>query len=149
MTAIASPYYRLAGPEVIHELVAGEVVIINLATGAYYSLDEAGATIWSTLVEGADEAAVVAAVRRRYSGDEAMITEAVRDLLAQLVAQELIAPGEDTPVATPDRSSSTPAAAPRPFVTPVLHTYTDMQELITLDPIHEVDDTGWPHRRPE
>jgi hypothetical protein len=36
MTAIASPYYRLAGPQVIHELVAGEVVIINLATGAYY-----------------------------------------------------------------------------------------------------------------
>ena len=25
---------------------------------------------------------------------------------------------------------------------------TDMQELLVLDPIHEVDATGWPNRRP-
>jgi hypothetical protein len=28
---------------------------------------------------------------------------------------------------------------------PVLDKYTDMQELLLLDPIHEVDDAGWPH----
>lgn len=149
MTAIASPYYRLAGPQVIHELVAGEVVIINLATGAYYSLDGVGATIWSTLLDGADEAAILAAVLRRYSGDEATIAGSVRSLLGQLVAQDLIAPGNAAPAPMPGDASPVPAAAPRPFVPPVLHTYTDMQELIALDPIHEVDDTGWPHRRPE
>jgi hypothetical protein len=149
MTALASHCFRLAGPQVIHELVAGEVVIINLATGAYYSLDEAGATIWSALLDGADEAAIVAVVQRRYSGDEATIAGAVRDLLAQLVAQELIVPGEDGSASTRGDEQHAPADAPRPFAPPVLHTYTDMQELIALDPIHEVADSGWPHRRPE
>ena len=31
-----------------------------------------------------------------------------------------------------------------PFEAPVLYTYTDMAELLLLDPIHDVDETGWP-----
>jgi hypothetical protein len=28
---------------------------------------------------------------------------------------------------------------------PVLNKYTDMQDLLLLDPIHEVDERGWPN----
>ncbi len=28
---------------------------------------------------------------------------------------------------------------------PRLETYSDMQDLILLDPVHEVDERGWPH----
>ena|SRR6476660_8869681 len=50
--------------------------------------------------------------------------------------------------ATGPKSSSRPddlgtAAA---FVTPELHKYTDMQELLLVDPIHEVAEEGWPFR---
>jgi hypothetical protein len=34
-------------------------------------------------------------------------------------------------------------------VPPVLERYTDMQELLFLDPIHDVDESGWPHRKVE
>ncbi len=43
-----------------------------------------------------------------------------------------------------------PALAPisagdRPaFEAPVLESYSDMQDLLLLDPIHDVDDAGWP-----
>jgi hypothetical protein len=30
-----------------------------------------------------------------------------------------------------------------------LHKYTDMEELLLLDPIHDVDETGWPNKSPE
>ncbi|MBX3014591.1 MAG: hypothetical protein KF832_23935 [Caldilineaceae bacterium] len=33
------------------------------------------------------------------------------------------------------------------FETPVLNEFTDMQERLLLDPIHEVDHAGWPHRK--
>jgi hypothetical protein len=26
--------------------------------------------------------------------------------------------------------------------------YSDMEDLIMLDPIHEVDESGWPHPKP-
>jgi hypothetical protein len=31
------------------------------------------------------------------------------------------------------------------FSRPILTKYTDMKELLLLDPIHEVDETGWPN----
>jgi hypothetical protein len=34
------------------------------------------------------------------------------------------------------------------FNAPVLNKYTDMQDLLLLDPIHEVDATGWPSIKP-
>jgi hypothetical protein len=34
--------------------------------------------------------------------------------------------------------------AAEPFEPPVLEQYTDMQDLLLLDPIHEVDEQGWP-----
>ena len=37
------------------------------------------------------------------------------------------------------------ASEKRPYVPPQIERFTDMQELLLLDPIHEVDDTGWPH----
>ena len=34
------------------------------------------------------------------------------------------------------------------FTNPVLEKFTDMAELLLLDPIHEVDDSGWPNKPP-
>ena len=32
----------------------------------------------------------------------------------------------------------------QPYSPPVLNSYTDMEELLLLDPIHDVDQAGWP-----
>ena len=34
------------------------------------------------------------------------------------------------------------------FVAPALHVYTDMQEFMLVDPLHDVDEVaGWPHAK--
>jgi hypothetical protein len=35
---------------------------------------------------------------------------------------------------------------PARFVEPALNKYTDMQELLLLDPVHEVSEAGWPSK---
>jgi hypothetical protein len=72
----------------------------------------------------------------------------VRNLVEELVAESLIVPLSSAP--TP-ASGKTPAPVEpgTPFVPPVLERYTDMQELLFLDPIHDVDESGWPHRKVE
>ena len=32
------------------------------------------------------------------------------------------------------------------YVAPTLQKYSDMQDLLLIDPVHEVDETGWPNR---
>ena len=49
------------------------------------------------------------------------------------------------------RSASGPVDEPvgrTPFVDPALEKYTDMQDFLLVDPIHEVSDAGWPHTQP-
>ncbi len=35
------------------------------------------------------------------------------------------------------------------FCLPIIEKYTDLEELLLLDPIHEVDESGWPKQKSE
>lgn len=65
--------------------------------------------------------------------------------LEELEREGLIAPlqhEESPPVGAPTTAVSTRAT----FRVPVLQKFTDMQELILLDPVHEIqEDRGQPH----
>ncbi|MGQ0431882.1 MAG: PqqD family protein [Microthrixaceae bacterium] len=133
--------FRINAPQVINEVMDGEAVIINLATGDYFSLRGSGAFVWSALEQGAtDEAMIDALVASGMAPDDAR--SAVGALLAQLIAEGLIAP-DDT--VAPASVSLTPPAGP--IDPPALEKFTDMQDLILLDPVHEVDERGWPSAR--
>jgi hypothetical protein len=131
--------FRINSPAVIHETIDDEVVIINLDKGHYYSLDGCGARIWTGLIGGAAQADIAAG----FEGPGEAVAAGVRELAAELEAEGLIVPAEDgLPVAPlPDG----PALA---FEAVKLQRYSDMEELLLLDPIHEVDQQGWPHPDP-
>lgn len=130
--------YRINSPSVIHETIDDEVVIINLDKGHYYSLDGCGARIWKGVVGGAPVAAIVAS----FEGDGAAILDGVRALIAELEAEGLIVPGES------DGGGTALDGPALPFEAVTLQRYSDMEELLLLDPIHEVDEQGWPHPDP-
>jgi hypothetical protein len=140
--------FRINQPHVLHETIDGEVVIINLDTGNYYSLRNSGASVWSAIEGGAGMQEIAAAFRRKYRAD----TDALQDLLAkfigQLQSEGLIEPCDDSEASAklyPAGDESAPTQ-PEPFDPPVLEKFDDMQDLILLDPVHEVDDEkGWPH----
>ena len=51
--------------------------------------------------------------------------------------------GEDAAAVSPMPAHQARGA----YRTPVLSIYTDMQDLLLLDPIHDVDQAGWPTRK--
>ena len=124
---------------VVSETIDGEVVAIDLESGRYYSLEGPAARAWEAIQAGQDldgiasTVAAAAGVRADEAGPD------VAAFLAELEAEGLLVGG----------NGSAPAAPGPGRVPLVLHRYTDMQDLIVLDPIHDVDETGWPNRRPE
>lgn len=139
--------FRVNSPNVIHETIEGEVILIDLKTGTYYSLRDAGATVWQAIAQGAGEDGIAAELRSRYEASEGEIHDAMRQLLGELEREGLVRadeaePGEVTPPV------SVNGAARLPFAAPVLEKHTDMQDLILLDPVHEVGAEGWPHPAP-
>src|SRR5919205_1080396 len=81
---------RVNSPNVIYETIEGEVILIDLKTGTYYSLRDAGAVIWQAIEHGAGEDEIQAALALRYEGSADEMREAVRRLLAELEAEGLI-----------------------------------------------------------
>jgi hypothetical protein len=146
MSATPGARFAVNAPEIVHQTIDGEVVIINLARGFYYSLQSTGALIWDALAAGTSTGEVVDDLCRRFAGARAAMADAVDRLVAELEAEGLIAPRPDEEAtAAPAAASARAAAGARPaFEAPVLQKYSDMQELLLLDPIHEVDDSGWP-----
>jgi hypothetical protein len=134
---------RINPEDVVHETVDGEVILISLQTGSYYSLEGSGAQIWAALLDGRCAAEVIAELEAGCRAEPGAIRNAVLDLVEELMAERLVEP--DGPgVEEPAQRPEAPAGAV-PFVPPVFHKFTDMQDFLLVDPIHEVGEAGWPH----
>jgi hypothetical protein len=135
--------FRIASSKIISDVIDGEAVLVNLASGDYYTLDPVGREVWELMEAGLSCESVVTAMTGLYEGDRETIQAGVLDLLSDLRTEGLVIEGSPaaSPVAKPK-----PSLDDRPaFSAPVLTKYTDMEDLLTLDPVHEVDDLGWPH----
>jgi hypothetical protein len=139
--------FRVNTPDVTHEVIDDEAVIINLESGHYYSLQGSGAEIWTLLAAQASIDEIVATLTRRYECEPSEARSAIDTLVGELRAENLIVSVDRGPLH--DRSPadvSAPKATGRALERPALQKFTDMQELLLLDPIHDVDERGWPHR---
>jgi Coenzyme PQQ synthesis protein D (PqqD) len=145
----AGDRFRVNTPDVTHEVIENEAVIIDLESGNYYSLRGEGAEIWALLAAQSSVDAVVRSLTHRYTCERSDAERAVSGLIADLRAENLIIPFDGAQideVARPAADPPTPSTPRRPLEMPVLQKFTDMQELLLLDPIHDVDERGWPHR---
>jgi hypothetical protein len=134
------------GRNVISETLDGKVVMIDLGTGAYYSLGGSGAEIWGLIERRCDLEAAVSWLADSYPDDRDKVALHVTAFVEELRAEGLVGEAEagSPTVAVPPVAASTSSEAR--FEAPVLEKYTDMAHVIMTDPIHEADaDRGWPH----
>ena len=141
-------HFRINTPNITHETIDGETVIINLDSGNYYSIEGVGTDIWSFIERGATVGDIVEMVEHRYEGVRADIEHAVNGLIAELQGEGLIVPdklnGSEGSGGVDIKAVTEQVNGKGVFKVPILNKYTDMQDLLLLDPIHEVDDSGWP-----
>jgi hypothetical protein len=143
--------FRINKPKVIHETFEDEVVILNLDSGNYFSLNSIGTQIFDLLECGTSIMETLKVISGSYKGNLDHIEKEISGFVDQLILEELIVPltvGNDTAGTAVPCGSKTSELSPGNemciFESPVLQKYTDMQELLLLDPIHDVDDMGWP-----
>ena len=115
--------YIINSQKAIGETIDGETIVINLETGSYYSMNQAGTAVWNAFMTGTP-----------VDTDE----KSVADFLATMLEDELVV--ETAP------SDRAPASIEG---TPTIEKYVDMQEMLLADPIHDVDTAGWPKLKEE
>lgn len=134
--------FAINSKQVAHETFEGEVLVINLETGTYYSLIGPSSSLWRMISDGKSVSDVISHFASTQEDNALVIANLVREFLSRLQAEQLILGQEDMALDITDWQTTTLQAAHLPVFE--MKVYTDMQDLLLLDPIHDVEDSGWP-----
>ena len=134
--------FRPRDEEIASKVIDGEAIIINLASGVYYSMDKVGALVWERLQAGYILDDVIRAVTDAYDVSPEQAESNVVELVEELL--------QETLVVTSENGASRAAeviAEPEdklPYELPKLNIYRDMGDLLALDPpVPGLGDTPW------
>lgn len=103
----------------VGDTIGNDTIVINIETGAYYSLSSDAGKLWNLCEAGSHNC-----------------PSGLEDVAAQLVAEGILS------IEAGDLPDGTGASFDPAFVK-----YTDMSDILLADPIHDVDDEGWPKLR--
>jgi len=138
---VADHVLAARAPWITHERLDDEVIAINLETGVYYAMVGPAADIWSSFQPSGTVELAVTSLAARYGAPIDMIRTDVVPFVTRLKETGLLATVERAPTPA-DLPARGPGAA---WAEPELEEYHDMADLVLLDPIHQVDESGWPH----
>ena len=131
-------YYKIVDHNVAHEIIDGEVIIIHFDTGNYYSLEGIAAQMWQWFAARASRQQILDAFQDLESRQIQNLDEFIDFLLKEeLLMITDVAPEQQSTLPLPKREV--------PFQSPRFTKYNDMQILLMSDPLHDVDETGWPN----
>jgi Coenzyme PQQ synthesis protein D (PqqD) len=120
-------------PEVVATELEVGIVLLNLQTGLYYSLNESAAEIWRGLPVADGSQTLAGRLGERFDVDPQRAATATRALLVELEREQLVVRGdggEGRRASSPSGANEPPAAEREPFAEP---------ELVKHDePLHEI-----------
>jgi hypothetical protein len=139
--------YMIDKSRFVFEQFDKEMVLINLEDGLYFNISDTGTEVLHLLEQGLSVAEILDVLSARYVNKDEL-PALVEGFVAELGKQGILLP---LPQGAPASSVSTAKETPRngaetSFAPPVLTRYDDMQEILLIDPIHQVSDQGWPNR---
>ena len=117
--------------EIAAEILDGEAIIINLATGSYYSMADSAALVWQAVEHHCSLEEIAHRLTTHY---DAPLDRARADVAA--LAERMLT----EKIAIPSNAAACRGAAPAApeqrlaYASPTLSVYSDMRNLLALDP---------------
>lgn len=116
--------------EIAADILDGEAIIINLATGSYYAMNDVGALVWRAIEQ---HCSLDEITRRVVDGYDVALDRARADVAS--LAEGLMAAGViriSEAGAAAGAADSTPRRLP--YAPPELSAFNDMRDLLAMDP---------------
>ena len=128
--------------EVAAKVMDGEAIMINLSNGMYYSMDQVGGVIWELLAAERSAGEIIEALVAGYDVEPDRVRQDVERLLGELLEHNLIL--VDQSGGAPAHQTAFGDGPRRPYTAPTLNVYSDMGDLLALDPpMPGLDDIPW------
>jgi hypothetical protein len=97
--ALELPERAAPSPDVLHQLIEGRAVLLDLNGERYYSLDDVGTRIWTLLAEHDKVETILARLLEVYAVDRATLSADLASFLGKLAQAGLIQLTPDAPTA--------------------------------------------------
>ena len=133
-------FYKIDKETTLSEKIDNDTVVINLNNGCYYNFNATASFIWDLADCALNRKGIIEQYALFYNMNTDKASVDVSAILDTLVTNGLVATLSEkpmTPKSLPD---------PPPYLVPVIEKFDDMQEMLLLDPIHEVTEKGWPYK---
>lgn len=134
---------RINTPLVVSQEIEGEAILIHFDSGCYYSANATGSSILDLIQRGHTAPEISGKLAIAYSDAPTELHELVGGFLSQAIGEGLLVPAGDS-AGMGSEASGEARLAVGPWVAPRLERFDDLQDLLMLDPIHDVDAVGWP-----
>jgi hypothetical protein len=134
-----SQVYHINEPTVVAEAIDGEVVVIHMDLGVYYSLTGTAAYLWQSAAAGRSVSEMTAGLGEAFESCPDDVVSVVSAFLSVLEDKQLLLPGKGERPPVPFAWDGV-----QPYADPKLEEFDDMQDLLLADPIHDFDGKPWP-----
>jgi hypothetical protein len=119
----------------------GELVLVHFESGCYYSIRGVGADLCQLLSAGWTIREIAESFSAQHGIKDSQVYSDMQTFLDSLISEKLLVP------ATESRQKQTIPLSATSYSAPCFEKFDDMADQLLLDPIHEIDQSGWPARR--
>jgi hypothetical protein len=119
-----------------------EIVIINISIGSYYTISGSAVTVFRWFFSPVAIDQINLLIQETYPNEVSEASTFVEWLKQQGLIQAIEVTQDNKDLGHPEKISNTVI-----FNEWTYSRFDDMADLIRLDPIHDVSDKGWPHRK--
>lgn len=139
---------KVKTPDVVSEAIDGELIVIHLKTGFYYSFTDVGNYVWQALGRGVPVEKLGELISQKYDVSSEKAAADAKEFVSALLTEDLFIETEKKEEQSAEWSDKE-TNEKIPYKKPVVQKYDDMQDLIFLDPVHDVSEEGWPNQKPK
>jgi hypothetical protein len=115
-------------------LIDNELVVLNLDSGCYYSIEGIGVDVWALLEMGATRDQIVSELAARYGQPEDKVLGEVSGLLDKLVDEDLLQTVANSEAAFDTETFSDYQGWRAAYMPATIAKYDDLTESFALDP---------------
>jgi hypothetical protein len=128
--------YKVNTPGVIHDEIDGEVVIVDLNIGHYFRINKESSQLWNLIINGNSMIKILTFCENRIEL-QLDAEEILQNLLNLQIICEVV-----------EQSNPITELPKWKYTKFEIEKFTDLEDILGLDPIHEVDDVkGWPNKQ--
>ena len=136
--------FELFDQNIVCDIFGDEVVLVNLETGVYYSLMYSASQVWTRVQNQYTIAEIVSDFEQLYNNSSEEISPAITAFVDNLLKLKLVKTSNLTERILVDTKIGKIKTA---FEEPLIETFSDLQDILLLDPVHDVDQKGWPIKK--